>query len=247
MRIWVPRPLRRLPGYGSALGRPGALTRISGHILIAFPAPSPGESAARAMTTDRKGCRVATDGSLDRHRIGQAAPRRPGPAGKPGALPGGPHPPPDAPGGLPAQPARPRPDPRPRCPRGPGMLIGTVLAGFAGPWLAVEQLHLYHPAVVAGRGWIALVIVGGGRPWLVGGGKLWPRGRVAVPIAGPAGGYPLRDPAEPPLRGHPGHARLAADGRATSGARGPSFREVCAAAARRAAPGGAGQGRLCPT
>jgi len=50
------------------------------------------------------------------------------------------------------------------------MRIGTAPAGFAVALLAVDQLHLYHPAMVAGRGWIA--IAGGGglggaswRPW----------------------------------------------------------------------------------
>jgi len=48
------------------------------------------------------------------------------------------------------------------------VLIGTSLTGFAGALLAVDQLHLFHPAMTAGRGWIAIaiVIVGGWRPWV---------------------------------------------------------------------------------
>jgi len=47
------------------------------------------------------------------------------------------------------------------------VVIGTGLTGFAGALLAVDQLHLFHPAMTAGRGWIAIaiVIVGGWRPW----------------------------------------------------------------------------------
>jgi general nucleoside transport system permease protein len=47
------------------------------------------------------------------------------------------------------------------------VLIGTGLTGFAGALLAVDQLRLFHPAMTAGRGWIAIaiVIVGGWRPW----------------------------------------------------------------------------------
>ncbi len=47
------------------------------------------------------------------------------------------------------------------------VLTGTALAGFAGALLAVDQLRLYHPAMTAGRGWIAvaIVIVGRWRPW----------------------------------------------------------------------------------
>ncbi len=42
-----------------------------------------------------------------------------------------------------------------------------ALAGLAGAMLAVEQLRVYHPLMTAGRGWIAIavVIVGGWRPW----------------------------------------------------------------------------------
>lgn len=48
------------------------------------------------------------------------------------------------------------------------VLVGTALTGFAGALLAVDQLHLFHPAMTAGRGWIAIaiVIVGGWRPWV---------------------------------------------------------------------------------
>jgi len=48
------------------------------------------------------------------------------------------------------------------------VVIGTALTGFAGALLAVDQLHLFHPAMTAGRGWIAIaiVIVGGWRPWV---------------------------------------------------------------------------------
>jgi simple sugar transport system permease protein len=47
------------------------------------------------------------------------------------------------------------------------VLVGTALTGFAGALLAVDQVYLYHPAMTAGRGWIAIaiVIVGGWRPW----------------------------------------------------------------------------------
>ncbi len=41
------------------------------------------------------------------------------------------------------------------------LLIGTAPAGFAVALLAVDQLHLYHPAMVAGRGWVAIAIAGG--------------------------------------------------------------------------------------
>jgi simple sugar transport system permease protein len=47
------------------------------------------------------------------------------------------------------------------------VVAGTSLTGVAGALLAVDQLHLFHPAMTAGRGWIAIaiVIVGGWRPW----------------------------------------------------------------------------------
>jgi simple sugar transport system permease protein len=47
------------------------------------------------------------------------------------------------------------------------VLVGTSLTGFGGALLAVDQLHLFQPAMTAGRGWIAIaiVIVGGWRPW----------------------------------------------------------------------------------
>ncbi|MGQ0656013.1 MAG: ABC transporter permease [Betaproteobacteria bacterium] len=47
-------------------------------------------------------------------------------------------------------------------------VIGAGLTGFAGALLAVDQLHLFHPLMTAGRGWIAIaiVIVGGWRPWV---------------------------------------------------------------------------------
>lgn len=48
-----------------------------------------------------------------------------------------------------------------------GSLIAGALAGLAGAMLAVEQLRIYHPLMTAGRGWVAIavVIVGGWRPW----------------------------------------------------------------------------------
>jgi simple sugar transport system permease protein len=48
------------------------------------------------------------------------------------------------------------------------VVIGTGLTGFAGALLAIDQLHLFHPAMTAGRGWIAIaiVIVAGWRPWV---------------------------------------------------------------------------------
>ncbi len=54
------------------------------------------------------------------------------------------------------------------CYRFIAVLIGTGLTGFAGALLAIDQLHLFHPAMTAGRGWIAIaiVIVGGWRPWV---------------------------------------------------------------------------------
>jgi simple sugar transport system permease protein len=47
------------------------------------------------------------------------------------------------------------------------VLVGTALAGFAGAMLAIDQLQLFQSGMTAGRGWIAIaiVIVGGWRPW----------------------------------------------------------------------------------
>ncbi len=47
------------------------------------------------------------------------------------------------------------------------LLLGCALAGLAGAVLSVEQLKFFAPGVTAGRGWIAIaiVIVGGWRPW----------------------------------------------------------------------------------
>jgi simple sugar transport system permease protein len=47
------------------------------------------------------------------------------------------------------------------------VLIGCALAGLAGALLTVGQLGFYAPGVTAGRGWIAIavVIMGGWRPW----------------------------------------------------------------------------------
>lgn len=49
------------------------------------------------------------------------------------------------------------------------VLIGCAVVGFAGALLSVDQLYLFHPAMTAGRGWIAvaIVVVGGWRPWPV--------------------------------------------------------------------------------
>lgn len=47
------------------------------------------------------------------------------------------------------------------------VLAGTALTGLGGALLAVDQLLIFQPAMTAGRGWIAIaiVIVGGWRPW----------------------------------------------------------------------------------
>ena len=47
------------------------------------------------------------------------------------------------------------------------VLMGTAIVGFAGALLAIDQLHLFHPGMTAGRGWIAIavVIVARWRPW----------------------------------------------------------------------------------
>lgn len=47
------------------------------------------------------------------------------------------------------------------------VLIGTACTGLAGALLAIDQLHIYSARMTAGRGWIAIaiVIVGGWRPW----------------------------------------------------------------------------------
>jgi simple sugar transport system permease protein len=47
------------------------------------------------------------------------------------------------------------------------VVIGSAIAGLAGALLTVGQLGFYAPGVSAGRGWIAIaiVILGGWRPW----------------------------------------------------------------------------------
>ncbi|MDR7520520.1 MAG: ABC transporter permease [Armatimonadota bacterium] len=47
------------------------------------------------------------------------------------------------------------------------LLIGTAFTGLAGALLTIDQVHIYSARMTAGRGWIAIaiVIVGGWRPW----------------------------------------------------------------------------------
>lgn len=47
------------------------------------------------------------------------------------------------------------------------VLIGTAFTGLAGALLAIDQMRIYSAHMTAGRGWIAIaiVIVGGWRPW----------------------------------------------------------------------------------
>jgi simple sugar transport system permease protein len=47
------------------------------------------------------------------------------------------------------------------------VVVGAACTGLAGALLAIDQLHVYSARMTAGRGWIAIaiVIVGGWRPW----------------------------------------------------------------------------------